>query len=209
MAEATLRPHSQLAGALAELAARHSAGAGPRLSESPFAARLMLRAIEPLDALNRRIGPLLGLALDDTPNRATESANLTVFWQRVDHWLIVAPDDRREALITALDDALADGDSSLVDLSDYYTTLLLEGERAVDVLMKGCSLDLHPRAFAVGDMALTRLAQADVMLHRSGERRYAIQMRRSFAEYALKWLFDAGLEYDIGVIHENTHGVES
>jgi sarcosine oxidase, subunit gamma len=86
-----------------------------------------------------------------------------------------------------------------VDVSAQRTTLRLRGDRARDVLAKGCSLDLHPRVFATGTAAQTMLGQAAaVLIPLSDEGTdYRILVRSSFAGYLAEWLIDAAEEFGI------------
>ena len=78
-------------------------------------------------------------------------------------------------------------------LSGGQTVIGLRGAEAAQVLAKGCTLDLHPRALKGGDCAQTRLAKANVLLHRLPEGDgFEITVRRSFADYLWRWLADAG-----------------
>ena len=62
--------------------------------------------------------------------------------------------------------------------------------------MKGCRLDLHPRAFAPGACMQTALARAQVILHQSDDApTYEITVRNSFAVYFATWLLDAMAQY--------------
>src|SRR5207302_506874 len=70
------------------------------------------------------------------------------------------------------------------------------GALARETLMKGCSLDLHPRSFTPGQCAQTMLARAQIILHQiDGAPSYDLYPRRSFAEYLWLWLCDAMAEY--------------
>jgi sarcosine oxidase, subunit gamma len=103
-----------------------------------------------------------------------------------DEWLVVAPEDGAPEL---------HGDS-VVDVSGWRTTLELSGPRARDVLAKGCSLDLHPSAFARGDCAQTLLAQAQAIVWLVDEEPvFRLLVRSSFAAYVATWLLDAMAEY--------------
>ena len=82
-----------------------------------------------------------------------------------------------------------------VDVSAARTCLELDGPHALDVLEHGCSLDLHPDVFAVGDRARTNLAKAQVVLHRTGEAAYRVYVGSSYADYLCRWLIDAMTEY--------------
>jgi sarcosine oxidase subunit gamma len=59
------------------------------------------------------------------------------------------------------------------------------------VLSKGCSLDLHPTAFAEGACAQTLLARVPVILCRTAAETWQILVRPSFAPYLRAWLEDA------------------
>ena len=82
-------------------------------------------------------------------------------------------------------------------MSGQRTTLRLRGSHSRDVLAKGCSLDLHPRAFGEGTAAQTMLGQAGVILlavdaNGADDR---ILVGSSFARYLADWLLDAAGEY--------------
>ena len=84
----------------------------------------------------------------------------------------------------------------MVDVSANRTLLELEGPMAREVLMKGCSLDLHPRRFGPGRCAQTALARVQVILWQmTDEPCYRILVRCSFAPYLAAWLVDAMAEY--------------
>lgn len=83
-----------------------------------------------------------------------------------------------------------------VDVSANRTTIELSGPNARDVLEKGCTLDLHPRAFTAGRCAQTTLARAQVILWQtSDDPAYHLLVRGSFAQYVADWLVDAATEY--------------
>ena len=73
-------------------------------------------------------------------------------------------------------------------------------EVARDLLAKGCTLDLHPRAFKVGACAQTGLARAGAILHLVDEApTFEITILRSFADYMWVWLADAAEEYGVAL----------
>jgi sarcosine oxidase subunit gamma len=75
----------------------------------------------------------------------------------------------------------------------------LAGPRAAELLAKGCSIDLHPRAFPPGRCAQTLLARANVVVWHLGEPLrdggYRVLTGASFAGYLADWLVDAAGEY--------------
>ena len=84
---------------------------------------------------------------------------------------------------------------SAVDVSAQRTAWQLTGPAVRDVLAAGCSLDLHPDVFAVGEAASTPLAKAGVVLARVDEDAYRLWVRASFARYLAAWLLDASSEH--------------
>lgn len=83
-----------------------------------------------------------------------------------------------------------------VDVSANRTTIALSGPHARDILEKGCTLDLHPRAFTTGHCAQTTVARAQVILWQvSDDPTYHLLVRNSFAQYLADWLVDAAREY--------------
>ena len=139
-----------------------------------------------LDA-RHRTGDLSGLAA---------SGRNAILWLGPDEWLIVTPVGEQGAMETALGAALAGQHVSVVDTTDARTMIRIHGAHARDVLMKGCPLDLHPRAFGPGQCAQTIIAKADVLIHqRDDAPTYDIYVLCSFARYLWDWLVDAAKEF--------------
>ena len=194
MAEAAA-PRSPLA-ALADALAEARAG-DTVLVERLARTRLNLR-LDPDDADTlTAAGAALGGALPLTPNTAAVTARgWTVLWFGPDEWLATGPAAEGAALVEALGTSLDGKHCALIDVSAMYATLALSGRHAREVLMKGCRLDLHPRAFAPGACAQTALARAQMILHQTDDDpSFEITVRNSFAHYLATWLLDALTEY--------------
>jgi sarcosine oxidase subunit gamma len=101
-------------------------------------------------------------------------------WLGPDEWLVIGA---REG---DFPDAAA-----AVDVSANRVCFELAGDGVEDVLAQGCSLDLHPTAFAPGRCAQTLLAKAQVILHRRDAETFRILVRPSYAPYLRAWLEDA------------------
>jgi len=127
---------------------------------------------------------------------ATSAGDLRIYWLGPDEWSLVTSADKAAALQAALNQALAGQHVAVNDLSATFVALRLAGDKARDVLAKGCTLDLHPAAFASGACAQTGLAKAGVLLA-AHDSEFRIIVRRSFASYLLQWLGAAGAEYGI------------
>lgn len=135
----------------------------------------------------------------------------SVLWLGPDEWLVVGPDGDTVNLISLLVEAVADDRGSVVDVSANRSTLVVSGPSARDLLEKGCTLDLHPRAFGAGRCAQTTFARGHVLLWQTANEvtpgepalapglhpgpTYRLLLRSSFADYFADWLLDAAAEF--------------
>ncbi len=194
MAEAPA-PRSPLAGLADALAGAHADGV--TLADQPARVRLNLR-LDPEDAeALTAAGAALGGSLPRTPNTTAATINgWTLLWLGPDEWLVSGPAEDGAGLEEALQARLDGHHHALTDVSAMYATLALSGPRAREVLMKGCRIDLHPRAFAPGVCIQTSLARGHVILHQTDDApSYEITVRNSFSVYLATWLLDAMAEY--------------
>jgi len=139
----------------------------------------------------------LGAALPTAPNTWAQFGFGWAIWLGPDEWLITSTAEQPAQLAGRIRTAMLPFCAAVVDVSAQRITLRLTGDRARDVLAKGCAIDLHPRRFRRGDCAQTMLAQAGVVLlalSDSGDD-YAVLVRSSFAGYLADWLADAALEF--------------
>jgi sarcosine oxidase subunit gamma len=141
----------------------------------------------------------LGMALPIDPLTSAVADGRCIRWVGPDEWLLTAPIGELFDLEARLR-AEINGHVALVNVSGGQTVLHLEGEAAVDVLMKSTGYDVHPANFPVGKVVATTLAHAQVLLRRLDEQSYELVIRRSFADYLFAWLQDAAAEF--GVVHE-------
>jgi len=193
MADTTHR-HSPLAALADRLAAASDVPARIRLSEVPFLTQLTLR-VTPGTPAAAAAARALGAPLPLAPNTTSAGEGVEVLWMGPDERLVVAPPGA-ERHLEALERALGAEHGTVVDVSAQRTVIDVAGANARDVLLKGCALDLHPRAFGVGRCAQTLLARAQVILHaRTDEPAYRVFVRASFAGYLAEWLLDAAAEY--------------
>jgi sarcosine oxidase, subunit gamma len=128
------------------------------------------------------------------PGTALRDGERTTLWLGPDEWLVTGPPGTAAAIERDLRDAVgaSGGWGAVTDVSAQRTTLELSAPGARDVLAKGCSLDLHPRAFGPGRCAGTDLARAKVVLHQVDARpTYELLVAASFAAYTAAWLADA------------------
>ena len=192
MFEAMRRESPLVAWIQAGLPVRLDAG-GVRLQERAFLGHVNLRC-DPQDAvLTAALERVLECSLPRTPNTFHAASPASkVLWLGPDEWLLITPEGREDAMARALRRAAADGFASVIELGSGQTVIELRGERAREVIAKGCPLDLHPRVFGPGRCAQSRLARTLVTIAQAdASPTFELIVRRSFADYLWQWLHDA------------------
>lgn len=186
--------NSPLAGLLGRQARDlHVNGRTCTLAEIPFVDMLNLRG----DAEDPRFGNAVldstGMHLPLLANTASIDPQRQLLWLGPDEWLLKLRDRQGDAVAHALQAALTGVHSAVVDVGHGNTTLMLQGPGSADLLARGCPLDLHPRAFATGALAQSHIAKAGAtVLCLYAGIQYEITVRRSFANYLVRWLCEAG-----------------
>ncbi|OLO03971.1 sarcosine oxidase subunit gamma [Salinicola socius] len=165
------------------------------LRENAFLDHLILRGES--EVLIASVQAVLGLALPTEPQRLVMGEAGSLQWLSPDEWLLIVAAGEGFRLQRELREALGSAHFSIVDVSGGQTLLELDGACAVDVLMKSTAYDVDPRAFPVGRGVTSVFAKATAVIRRVDEQRWELVIRRSFADYCLRWLLDAGEEYGI------------
>lgn len=135
---------------------------------------------------------VLGQALPVDPNTFSSEPH-RVFWLGPDEWLIMTTAEDVAELVTRLGDAISGIHAAVNDISGGHVALLLEGRGTLELLSKGCTLDLHATVFPVGCCAQSGLAKASVLLAcLDDSSTFVVVVRRSFADYLCRWLVRSG-----------------
>ena len=117
----------------------------------------------------------------------------TIYRLGPDEWLLATGIGREKETAGALAKNLTGQCYSLVDVTGGQVMIRLRGPRARKVLARGCTLDLHPRAFKAGQCAQSTLEKASMLIALvDDEPTFDIIVRRSFAEYAARCLRHSG-----------------
>ena len=175
---------------------------GVSLAERPFRTVITLRGQADEAGFAEAIGRIAGLGLPRRVGEVTgDPEGREILCLGPDEWWLTAAADESDDLVRALDEATANLFAQVVDTSDNWSALELAGPRARDVLAKACTLDLHPRSFGPGRCAQSLLAKSPMILQQLDDTPcFRLYVRRSFADYAWRWLSDAGREYGVTVL---------
>lgn len=167
------------------------------LIELPWCGKINLRGDSNNSQFVTQVEAETGLALPIEANSCTKNDDTTLYWLGPNEWLVHCQLADTDNKISRLKAALSGSHSAIVDVTDYYTVLRLDGADSSNLLAKACPLDLHPNKFSHGACAQTRFGQASILLHNishdgshngSTASAYDIQVRWSFTEYVWDYL---------------------
>ncbi len=134
----------------------------------------------------------LGLTLPG-PRAWTQDRGFVVLSTAPDQWLVRGP--RPFSELAAGLEPLAPF-ATVIDQSHARAVLTLSGLRLRDALAKGFEIDLHPRAFRPGDVAVTVVAGVSAIVWQIDERpTFEVAVPRSMAGSFWHWLSESAAEY--------------
>lgn len=126
-----------------------------------------------------------------------EGNGIAFVWAGPDQWLAIAEGDGTRDLETELKAKLVDI-ASVVDQSDGRVIVRISGTRAREVLAKGVPVDLHPRVFGPGSVAITHASHIGVIMWQLDDApTYELAMFRSYADSFAHWLFESAAEFAV------------
>ncbi|MEZ5775836.1 MAG: sarcosine oxidase subunit gamma family protein [Hyphomicrobiaceae bacterium] len=172
-----------------------------RLAELPFRGKIALRGAP--DRISGAVGEALGLKLPVAVKGTSRSGGASALWLGPDEWMIVTEAGGEGAAKAALDKALAGSPAQTVDVTDYYTEIVLAGPKAREILMRIATVDLHPRAFKAGDCIVSNFGRTVSIctmvedVTSGAEDRFEIIVRISMADYLWCTLAEAGHEWGL------------
>jgi sarcosine oxidase, subunit gamma len=144
-----------------------------------------------------------GVALAEQSCRAMMQGARAALWLGPDEYLLldgingsqIAGDESQAAAAGALELALRDMPHALVDISHRQFALEVSGPHAATILNGACPLDLDLSEFPIGMCTRTVLAKADIVLWRTREDAFHVEVWRSFAGYVAGLLREIAMEF--------------
>ena len=122
---------------------------------------------------------------------------ISFVWAGRGRWLAMAQRISAAAFLKQMCEQFAEL-ASVIDQSDARILVRLAGPNARDVLAKGVLVDLHPRAFAVGDAALTSIGHVRAHFWQTEVTpAYEIAVMRSYAAAFWHWLMHSAAAYGV------------
>lgn len=174
---------------MAEIAIRtpvalgHHGSHNATLSQAAPATRISLRAhAEDVAALSSA----LGVDLPVRPKSSAYANGRTALWLGPDEWLVI--DEGGSGLMTAA--ANSGVLHSATDVSHRNVAIIVSGPGAADAINAGCAQDLSLDVFPVGACSRTLLGKVEIVLLRTAEDAFRIEVWRSFSDYAFGLLVE-------------------
>ena len=141
------------------------------------------------------IKSVLGLNLEMAPNTIVNDNEKFALWLGPDERLVILPKDQIMTVGMNLERELQGIHYSSVDLSSGQVILDLKGEEVLNILSKGCSVDLHQKYFNVGQCVQTSIDKINVICFPLDNNHIRIIVRRSYSEALIAWFKDASIEF--------------
>lgn len=162
-------------------------GAGVTLAERPRDGLLMLAGPDTM-AFRGEASQVLGILLPAEPCGAEMADNKAALWLSPGRWLVRVKLDDVARLAADLSRKISGDWGLVVDVSHQYLVFSLTGWGAPAFLAKGCSLDLHPDKFSVGQCARTLLGDLPLLIHKTEDTpSYDLIVDQSLARFAWWW----------------------
>jgi sarcosine oxidase subunit gamma len=137
-----------------------------------------------------------GIALSSGPKRAV-AHDITFLGTGPRAWFALRAGER--PLASDLEQSLG-AHAAVADQSDGYGVLRVSGAKVHALLAKGVPIDLHSRAFAADDVAVTACSHIGIMLWRGdADTSFDIAMFRSLCGSFWNWLSESAEEFGLRV----------
>lgn len=187
-------------GLVARAAGSSREGAGVIMSEVAHRTIVNVRGAASDPAFASAVQTATGLALPSAANTVSNGSVWQILWLGPNEWWITGPDGEAESLVEALRANFAGQHATACDVSESRAIIALKGPKARDVLMRGVSIDLHPREFHVGQCAQTGLSRANVLLHLVDDTpTFEIYVLKSFSDYLWRWLEIVARDFNLAI----------
>ena len=125
----------------------------------------------------------LGVDLPTKPKTSASGNDRTALWLGPDEWLVI------DSGTIVRNGMVADAGNSGVphsaaDVSHRNTAILVSGSGAAATINTGCPQDLSLTAFPVGACSRTVFGKVEIVLLRTAEDAFRVEVWRSFSDYA-------------------------
>ena len=187
-------------GLVARAATGRKSGPGIVMAEVPHRTIVNIRGTASDPAFGSAVQTATGLTLPAAANTVSNGSLWQILWLGPNEWWITGPDGEADSLVEALRANFAGQHATACDVSESRAIIALKGPKAREVLMRGVSLDLHPRAFRVGQCAQTGVSRANALIHLVDDTpTFELYVLKSFSDYLWRWLEIVARDFNLAV----------
>ena len=167
---------------------------------------LIIKEISPVMKLNLRgksreflstIGKNINMILPVEANTSSTSDKFTSMWLSPDEWMVISnnsidKDNNNYEIEELLFNKISKTNlGAVVDVSDQFVLINLNGEKVFDLLSSGCPFNFTNFKTKRGAVSQTLLTQIDIIIHHKELNNINLFVRRSFSEHLMSWIDDA------------------
>ena len=175
------------------------------IKENKSYSGLNIKEISPIMKLNLRgksreflstIGKNINMILPLEANTSSSSDKYTSIWLSPDEWMVISNNSiDKENNNYEIEELLFNKISknnlgAVIDVSDQFILINLEGEKVFDLLSTGCPFDFTNFKTKKGAVVQTLLTQVDIIIHHKEQNNINLLVRRSFSEHLMSWISD-------------------
>jgi sarcosine oxidase subunit gamma len=187
-------------GLLGRAATSKKATAGVRMSEVAHRTIVNIRGTASDPVFASAVQLATGVMLPARANAVSTGDGRQILWLGPNEWWVTGPDGEADALVEKLRENFVGQHATACDVSESRAIIALRGPNARDVLMRGVSLDLHPREFIVGQCAQTGVSRANALIHLvDDEPTFELYVLKSFSDYLWRWLEKVAQDFNVAV----------
>ena len=187
-------------GLVARAAAGSKAGAGVTMSEVAHRTIVNIRGTASDPAFSSAVEAATGVALPSAANTVSTGGSRQILWLGPNEWWVTGQNGEADALVETLREKFVGRHAAACDVSESRAIIRLKGPKARDVLMRGVSLDLHPRAFIVGQCAQTGVSRANALIHLIDDApTFEVYVLKSFSDYLWRWVEKVAQDFDLAI----------
>lgn len=164
---------------------------GTKLGIAPQIARFSL-AIDKKDL--SKAADAFGAPISEKIGTMVQTGQSSALCLGPEEWQLMLPLALANPLTKNFNHLQATTSHSLVDLSHSMIGIEISGPLTSKIIGAGCPLDLF--VIPVGHCARTLLDKVQVVILKTGEQKYLLEVTRSYAPFASKLLENAAIQYE-------------
>ena len=164
------------------------------MNEKLFLGKISLFGKE--DLFFEKISNKFNITLPKSPNTTTKNDKITALWLSPKEWFLVVSSSIDVEEVKSLLKELIDVDALATDVSDRWIAINLTGNKTIDILSKGTTIDLDNFFFDTGACAQTTLWAVNVIIYKIDSKpSFDIFVDSTMATFLWQWLEHSSREY--------------